>query len=539
MEPVLSLKRPSEISFELCIICQQTGQAEETTFQQTDRGIASIKEATEKRKKLRCDEYRATVDRLTALFTAESVPELKWHRQCYSKYTHKNNINAKLEREQSPEKCKAESRSGDEAGPSKRRSLRSQSKRMDWTLCLLCQADNKQKTCRVCTINTSQNICTNAKYIHEVFIRIADVNDLIAAEGCYHPNCLKKFQRDVQKAKVDTKSADLAMVWLSQELRQSAEKGHVLELSLVLESYKELANELDIMIPSSFLSRTASFKDALLKFVTDIYEFVVLRNAAPSERQTLLVPVRFRHAPLSNVLETSDSSQTGLENIPIFKPDDGNYLSIVHVALQLRSDIMSHRGFEGVDVNETAEMDSIPSSVHMFVNVLLGGQKHVDQEFDEVDTNEIDSIKKARVCSIGQDMVYAVCGDKKAPPKHVGLGLTLHQATRSKKLVNLFHNAGHIVSYSKVLQYDTAMAEATLKRLDTQTGAVVPQNLVVGRFVHFSGDNLDINDSTLDGKNTFHATQLAAWQRGPPALDSTNPLTSIEPSKCSTLKVSP
>jgi len=261
--------------------------------------------------------------------------------------------------------------------------------RKEWTgHCLLCQADNKQKTCRVCTINTSQNICTNAKYIHEVFIRIADVNDLIAAEGCYHPNCLKKFQRDVQKAKVDTKSADLAMVWLSQELRQSAEKGHVLELSLVLERYKELANELDIMIPSSFLSRTASFKDALLKFVTDIYEFVVLRNAAPSERQTLLVPVRFRHAPLSNVLETSDSSQTGLENIPIFKPDDGNYLSIVHVALQLRSDIMSHRGFEGVDVNETAEMDSIPSSVHMFVNVLLGGQKHVDQEFDEVDTND-------------------------------------------------------------------------------------------------------------------------------------------------------
>jgi len=198
---------------------------------------------------------------------------------------------------------------------------------------------------------------------------------------------------------------------------------------------------------------------------------------------------------------------------------------------------MSHVGFKGVDVNETAAMASIPSSVNMFVNVLLGGQKHVDQEFDEVAKNEIDAIKKARVCSIGQDMVYGVCGDKKAPPKHVGLGLTLHQATRSKKLVNLFHNAGHIVSYSKVLQYDTAMAEATLKHLDPQTGTVVPQNLVVGRFVHFSGDNLDINDSTLDGKNTFHGTQLAAWQRGPPAEDTTNALARIEPSKSVTLKV--
>ena len=93
--------------------------------------------------------------------------------------------------------------------------------------------------------------------------------------------------------------------------------------------------------------------------------------------------------------------------------------------------------------------------------------------------------------------------------------MTLHQATRSRKLVELFHNAGHIISYSQILQYDTAMAEDTLKNLDPQSGAVVPKNLVSGRFVHFSGDNIDIDDSTLNGKNTFHATQLAAWQRGP------------------------
>ena len=30
----------------------------------------------------------------------------------------------------------------------------------------------------------------------------------------------------------------------------------------------------------------------------------------------------------------------------------------------------------------------------------------------------------------------------------------------------------------------------------------------------FTTDNIDINDSTLDGKNTFHATQMVAWQRG-------------------------
>ena len=51
--------------------------------------------------------------------------------------------------------------------------------------------------------------------------------------------------------------------------------------------------------------------------------------------------------------------------------------------------------------------------------------------------------------------------------------------------------------------------------MDTQTGTVTPPNLVPNKFVHYTADNIDILDETLDGKQTFHATQLAAWQRGP------------------------
>ena len=45
--------------------------------------------------------------------------------------------------------------------------------------------------------------------------------------------------------------------------------------------------------------------------------------------------------------------------------------------------------------------------------------------------------------------------------------------------------------------------------------------------MHFSTDNIDILDASLDGKNTFHATQVTAWQRGPAAktdiLQNTQP----------------
>lgn len=80
----------------------------------------------------------------------------------------------------------------------------------------------------------------------------------------------------------------------------------------------------------------------------------------------------------------------------------------MHVALRLRSDIMSHPGFKGCDVSEEAELASVPPSVHMFLNILLGGQSHVDNEFEEgeVGLSDIEWIKNTRVRSIGQHMVY-------------------------------------------------------------------------------------------------------------------------------------
>ena len=83
--------------------------------------------------------------------------------------------------------------------------------------------------------------------------------------------------------------------------------------------------------------------------------------------------------------------------------------------------------------------------------------------------------------------------------------------TLSKDLVNLFNKAGHCLCYEQILQVDTSLAENTLKTLDQATGATIPSNMMANKFIHYTCDNIDILDETLDGKNTFHATQLAAW----------------------------
>ena len=43
---------------------------------------------------------------------------------------------------------------------------------------------------------------------------------------------------------------------------------------------------------------------------------------------------------------------------------------------------------------------------------------------------------------------------------------------------------------------------------------VLPSNISTGVFVQVAGDNNDINEDTLDGKRTTHATTLVLFQRG-------------------------
>ena len=44
-------------------------------------------------------------------------------------------------------------------------------------------------------------------------------------------------------------------------------------------------------------------------------------------------------------------------------------------------------------------------------------------------------------------------------------------------------------------------------------GVVIPSNISPGVFVQFAADNNDLNEETLDGKQTTHATTIVAYQR--------------------------
>ena len=60
---------------------------------------------------------------------------------------------------------------------------------------------------------------------------------------------------------------------------------------------------------------------------------------------------------------------------------------------------------------------------------------------------------------------------------------------------------------------DTALAREILAKTEEE-GVAIPSNIAPGSFIQFAADNNDINEKTLDGKQTTHVTTLVVYQKG-------------------------
>ena len=108
---------------------------------------------------------------------------------------------------------------------------------------------------------------------------MAGVNDLIAANP--NLNCYNKFLRNVSRSRnIGKHESGAVLSWLIDELKKSAEQGHILELKEVWLCYCSLAAELNMDIPPSFRSRMTTFKEHIAPHIADIYDFVLLRDHA-------------------------------------------------------------------------------------------------------------------------------------------------------------------------------------------------------------------------------------------------------------------
>ena len=93
---------------------------------------------------------------------------------------------------------------------------------------------------------------------------------------------------------------------------------------------------------------------------------------------------------------------------------------------------------------------------------IIGGQSLFDYDIDLDESCEQGN--KSKVQNITSRCHLQCHWYKNWAPKHTILQVHYYQTTRSKQLIQIFHNASHIISYENVLQVNNALAESsTLK----------------------------------------------------------------------------
>ncbi len=86
-----------------------------------------------------------------------------------------------------------------------------------------------------------------------------------------------------------------------------------------------------------------------------MYTFQVIGNHDDYDNVTILVPCEYSHMPISTLLAHNDDDDYDDDvAIPVYKPGDDIFWSLVHTALKLQSDVLAQQVYKGVKVSKEA-----------------------------------------------------------------------------------------------------------------------------------------------------------------------------------------
>ncbi len=91
------------------------------------------------------------------------------------------------------------------------------------------------------------------------------------------------------------------------------------------------------------------------------------------------------------------------------------------------------------------------------------------------------------------------------------LGLLIHNKTRKRELIDVLFQKGLSVSYSRVLQVSTGLANDAIDSFEAD-GVIVPTTLRTNVYTTGNLDNIDHNPSATSAKGAFHGTAISLTQ---------------------------
>jgi hypothetical protein len=414
MEGASSLKRGTHYDMSLCVICQHKRRKDsrgksDTTTKLSDAVLVSLQNAAQLRNEKRGTEYSAAIAMIDAEFAINEAPSFVWHRDvCRPNFTNKARIDRleEVSTKMDIDNDEYESPSASSSASLPPRQLRSNSIQYDETHCIICCCGDESGSLHlVTTFNVDHALKEKAKTDFMLLARLEKAHDAMAGDILYHRNCIR-LVRDMSESDGDrtgeASHSDI-LLQLCRELRCKIDRGCAVLLEDCWLRYKTLCEAQSVDV--RYESRRMFFKEELRSRLSQCIE-IIPRKDSNTFDDDVIIPCKLPVLEKARlVTEEEDDEEPFI--LPSYNEDE--MLSLVHVALQLRGDLMKQTQNTKSKLNDENCMACVPESVYMFLTLLLGGQDLLDG-FDHDEPVAIS--RKRNFLSVGQDLLYAVSNGK-------------------------------------------------------------------------------------------------------------------------------
>ena len=122
----------------------------------------------------------------------------------------------------------------------------------------------------------------------------------------------------------------------------------------------------------SYSSRKSIFKEKVLVLIGGVYDY----NDFSKGNWMIIMSKEVVIIPIDILL--SQENNDFIEGLPLHKPNDDIFIAMIHIALKLHGDILSHPSFTGLGVSQQSASSSTPISLLLFLEVHYGGDVALD-----------------------------------------------------------------------------------------------------------------------------------------------------------------
>ena len=487
----------------ICVICQ------------ADRPGEPLRKGKEQsiEKAIRASEQRRDEEVRARFVNYNADTGVHWHSNCYASYTSEQNI-----RYTTPSDPLKQTNRQDEDGDVSSRTFRSEMAPVDWSNCLICKNKTYKKNRDLTNVRTFEacqtiRLAAERKGDTSMLHILNGVNgDLIAAEAKYHKNCFatyvsKKSTSCLAKGEAVDSPHERAFQELVIDLAAGIDQGRAYNMMSLLGKYRDILTEKGAANPESYT--TQNLKIRLQKHFSTTIVFHQPADRSKSELvysssvniQDILNAWAVFHPPANGDVSVDDETLQSSE--------------IHRVASLIKQEIKKCTGIPTKPLNtQDVSMETarklIPDCLYWLIKLLVTADKR--SRPTDVLSQSTNMEDERQILSIAQDIIHCNTKGRVKLPKHTSPAMCVHHLTSSKRLIELLNRMGHCVSYDEMRAVNTSIAEEVLAKVE-EFGTVIPTNIKPGTFVQIAADNNDLNEETLDGKNTTHATTMVIYRK--------------------------